>query len=482
MKILSRICIFLLVLMGSGCATNDTYLKRIFNPKDINLESGKKPPNMERLQEIDLANFINKGSKDIDEAMREFRIRCGDHDCKSERNSIQDRLITASNSICRDYKSELKQAHADTNLNFGGASTVLGGLGAVVQSVNPARYFSGAASIASGLRAEVNQNIYAMLAVEVITKAIDKGRADVLKEIDANQSRVTANYTLERAIADAVEYHSRCSLLAGLQEASNAVSQSENIGIKALGQTLTDLGQTTSIQLGKKNYNLFGSDTLFLKTNCKSANARYENFVKEKNIDACKKDCASFRTGWENMFKDASYCKNLDQDGDAAAAFDKKWQDLINEFTNQTDEKERERVMSLIAAQQTGAKAIAGALNSFLDTSINNMQSAKNRLDSASAAVEKMKSMMIPSPLTNTSTQASIGDALKLLQDLQSAANDALDKIKATKSDPDAGQKDSLVKAIDTINKVKGSNDYQAINDTIVVLNAAIPAFNWSPQ
>lgn len=438
MRVFQLITLICIACLTVGCTTaGKSVLTPIFRPVDISYDGkantysdGQSP-----LNSVDLRVVIDKDSKTLDEAFRAFRNRCATGDtCRLERNSIQDRLIAASNSICVVYKSDLKQAQSNTNLNFGGASTILGGLGAIAQSATPARLYSGAAAMASGLRAEVNQNIYAMLAVEVITKAIDKSRTEARREIDMNQARVVTNYTLERAISDVVEYHGRCTILAGLQEAATAVSQSENVGIKTLGQTLSDLGQTTTIQLGKKQYNIGGSDTILMKPVCASAKQQYEAFIKDRQIVETQADFADQKSSWENTFGNANYCKNLDVAGDVAAEFDKRWQNLVVEFTAQTDEKERERIIGQIAGQQAGAKAVAGTLMTALETTKSNMQAATGRLLAVETSIAKTRGVAPVASLAPAATGSEIASAVKDLDALRISMTDSLEKIRLTKS------------------------------------------------
>jgi hypothetical protein len=478
-------CLAVMVL-GTGCANQQ--LTPIFRPVDIGFADAPRSYGDDKasaLNSVKLPDLINKGSISLDDAFRSFRSRCAAGDaCRFERNSIQDRLIAASNSICVEYKSSLKQAQANTNLNFGGASTIFGGLGALSKAANPARLYSGAAAMASGLRAEVNQNIYAMLAVEVITKAIDKTRTEALRDIDANQARVVTNYTLERAIADVEEYHGRCTVLAGLQEAATAVSQSENVGIKTLGQTLADLGQTTTLQLGKKQYSIGGADTILMKNVCTTAKQQYEAFIRDKSIDVAKADFKGEDQGWTNLFNDGNYCKDITAtSGGVASEFDKRWQVLVVEFTGQTDEKERERIIGQIAGQQAGARAVAGTLNAALETVKSNMQVAQGRLDAVVAVVNKMKGVTQVPILTATPTEVELGDARKGLIQVQMAVKDAADKIRLTKSDLTTAQKASVSALIASVDSIKTNADGDSIKAAIALQAAAISAIGeWVQQ
>jgi hypothetical protein len=386
--------IVLIAAACAGCASPRQRLDEVFQSQAIRISprpapgaDGKpapEPPGSadERLKEVNLADMIAKGEKDIDEAMRTFRTKCvelGDKGCRLHRNAIQDRLIAASNTICRQYKSSLKQAHANTNLFYGGASTILGGVGALATAANPAKLFAGAASISSGLRAETNQSIYAMLAVEVITKAMDKTRLDRLREIDESHGKDISNYSLERAIADAMSYHEGCSLLAGLQEASVAVSQSENVGLRALSRTMDDLGQTIQVPLGRKSYRIDGKDAIFIVQACTEKKAQYESFVQANGIKVELAEYSAAHKYWTKLFGSASYCKDFETADSPPAKLDKQWTDLVTGFPSITDEQQKRLTLDQITAQQASAKAIAAALERSLSKTLEDLAAAKQK-------------------------------------------------------------------------------------------------------
>lgn len=462
----------LFACLCTGCANMNG--PGLFRAPAISVERNVPAEKPNRLKEVDLAKLIDKDATDVDDALRNFRRRCEGAVCRVERNSIQDRLVAASNAICSEYKSELKEAHAKTNLQFGGASTVLGGLGALAQSANPAKLFSGSASIASGLRAEMNQTLYSMLAIEVITKAIDKARTDALREIDASQRNVVANYSLERAIADAVEYHSKCSLLAGLQEASTAVSQSESVGLKVLGKTLSDLGVETQIRLGKKDYQINTNDVTFIRTACSAADARYQRTLKESQIDPSKPAFKVAAERWDSTFKSPSYCKDLNTEkAGAAGEVDARWHALVNELSTQTDDKERERLVGQIAGQQAAAKAVAATLNAALESALLELQGNKSRLDAADTAVKEMKAVRDEiKTLQDNSDESAIGDSLQRLKRLQAMIVRAIGLIDAAKF---AGLKpESRKSALEFAASINNlTNDRAKINEVIARMEAS---------
>jgi hypothetical protein len=140
------------------------------------------------------------------------------------RNQIQDRLIWASNELCEDYKSRLKQKHARFNFFSGSGATLLGAAGSLIGHAATARVFSGLAATVTGIRAEYNQDYYADSAAHLITKAIGIRRSRMLSEFESKRVKPVAEYSLERSIADAINYHGACSLIGALEEADSAIA------------------------------------------------------------------------------------------------------------------------------------------------------------------------------------------------------------------------------------------------------------------
>jgi hypothetical protein len=144
---------------------------------------------------------------------------------KSRRDRIQDRLLSASNEQCRQFKLRTKLARDTTNLVLGGITTLTAGLGAIFTPVNTVRALSGSASIVSGIRAETLQTIYAEKTVEVLTAAIDKRRKNKFGEIQEKRAKPIEDYTVEAAISDATEYHAACTFFAALEEISAGIEK-----------------------------------------------------------------------------------------------------------------------------------------------------------------------------------------------------------------------------------------------------------------
>jgi hypothetical protein len=194
---------------------------------------------------------------DIELARRVFYDACSSNDsttnarCGTLRDRVQDRLLWASDSACADYLGDVRRSFTSTNLNLGGATTLFGALGSILNSKDAIRVFSGAAGVTSGLRAEYNDVYFSSQAFEVVSKAIRNIREKALKSInDERRNKGIRDYTLEAAIADATRYHASCNVMAGLEEAADAVTRDRDPGLKRMSELLQGVGAGMNLSLG----------------------------------------------------------------------------------------------------------------------------------------------------------------------------------------------------------------------------------------
>jgi hypothetical protein len=188
----------------------------------------------------------------LEQARKYFYDNCPTNErCGTLRDRVQDRLIWASESACADYLSSVRKSFTSTNLNLGGATTLFGALGSVLTSVDATRLFSGAAAVTSGLRAEYNDVYFSSQAFELVSKAIRSIREKTLKHIhDARLNKGIREYTLDGAVGDTMRYHATCNVMAGLEEASDAVTRERDPGLKRLSELLQGVGAGVNLSLG----------------------------------------------------------------------------------------------------------------------------------------------------------------------------------------------------------------------------------------
>lgn len=154
------------------------------------------------------------------------------------RNRVQERLLAASNQRCNEYKQFIKQINTQTGFILGSLATTLAGVGAILTPASTVRALAGSAAITSGIRAEFQQDYFANLAVEVITKGIDARRKAIYEEILKRReaAKDIKEYPVKAAVKDAIFYHGACGLLAGLEEAGTSIERARDPGLNTLNE------------------------------------------------------------------------------------------------------------------------------------------------------------------------------------------------------------------------------------------------------
>ena len=200
--------------------------------------------NPDTLEKIDLALLLhpkpsastNGDSRErLQKAFNEF-YKSGDPSLHRDR--VQERIIAASNQRCANYKQFVRRFDTTTNLLLGGLTTLTAGLGAIFTHMDTVRALSGAASITSGFRAEVNEAYFHQQTVQLITDGLEARRKELYSEMVKQRSKDIRAYTVENAVADAILYHDACSLLAGLEQVALNQRRAEDPGVNQLNKHL----------------------------------------------------------------------------------------------------------------------------------------------------------------------------------------------------------------------------------------------------
>jgi hypothetical protein len=177
----------------------------------------------------------------IEEALHRFNGRIAKweaDDKRHARNQVQDRIIAASNQRCADFKRELQKFDSEVNFVMGAITTGLAGAGAIFTGADVARALSGAAGITSGTRAEYNSSFFRNLTIEVVTKGISARQERLLAAIrEKQENKSLTDYTVMAAIGEAVEYHGVCTVIVGLEEASESITRAKDVGIQRFDET-----------------------------------------------------------------------------------------------------------------------------------------------------------------------------------------------------------------------------------------------------
>lgn len=139
------------------------------------------------------------------------------------RNELQDRIIAASNQRCGAYLRELVSTRAQTHMAWGGLATFLSGAASVVTNPTSAAVLAAGSTVSNGVLNLYDQSYFSSLAVNVISSGITRQRQALLEQLrDARKNKDPAEYPLNQAIGDAINYHAACNIISGLETAANA--------------------------------------------------------------------------------------------------------------------------------------------------------------------------------------------------------------------------------------------------------------------
>lgn len=141
---------------------------------------------------------------------------------KYQRNELQDRIIAASNQRCGMYLRMLASSKAESQLTWSGLAVFLSGAASVVTPVNTAKALSAGSTVSNGILAQYNEAYFNNLAINVISSGITSQREGILLQINQKKKDDLIDYPVNRAIADAVQYHSVCNIISGLETAAVA--------------------------------------------------------------------------------------------------------------------------------------------------------------------------------------------------------------------------------------------------------------------
>jgi len=156
---------------------------------------------------------------------------------EQRRNRLQDRMLITSDQRCGIYKRVLYQVQADSKFWTGTLATITGVVGSLFTG-RGAQNLSATSGILSGAGAEFSQAYYANLAANVITKGIEERRKAIHARIATAQKATISQYTVQAAVKDAVFYDMQCSIVAGLEEAQDAIRLAADPGMDAANRII----------------------------------------------------------------------------------------------------------------------------------------------------------------------------------------------------------------------------------------------------
>jgi len=153
-------------------------------------------------------------------------------DPRSQAVAVVRALIAVSESSCYSYRNFLTQFHGNVQTTFG-ISSQLAAIIATLAGHGAAPWFAGAAAGLGGAGGSLNSAYFYDQTLPTITAAFEKRRSDELTTINQKLDG-TAKYDFADALVDAEDYHSQCSLGAGLEELKDSLKESSSPSLDTL--------------------------------------------------------------------------------------------------------------------------------------------------------------------------------------------------------------------------------------------------------
>jgi len=94
-----------------------------------------------------------------------------------------------------------------------------------------------------GTRAEYNDSYFKELSIQIVTKGIDSRRDLLLERIDEKRVDSKVRYSPARVIADAMDYHMSCSVVAALEEASDKIEEANNLTLENARKNIAEINK-----------------------------------------------------------------------------------------------------------------------------------------------------------------------------------------------------------------------------------------------
>jgi hypothetical protein len=143
----------------------------------------------------------------------------GDPNPKLSRNELLNQWIVRSDFLCSDYLLVLSRSIRDTRLATDFTATVLAGLATIFAQPAVTRPLAGAATIALGVGADIQSDLFMQQAGDVVSTAIQAVRTRARTELQKKQTAEYEDYTIGQGLADVQRYASEtCNLNVGLNE------------------------------------------------------------------------------------------------------------------------------------------------------------------------------------------------------------------------------------------------------------------------
>lgn len=237
-KILSQSCETFGLGSGSNCSNEQKILSANYQKLALQAISQRLSVYEDSSAKVDQAYaYFACQTKGVSEDVR-----------RAIRNSVQERMLAASQQRCNAFKGNLQRTFSRTNFNLGILTTISATAGALASAPVAASNWAGGAAVFSGARSEFNQDFMSNLAAHVIAEGIDKRRETIYAKIqDQGQNKSYDTYPIDAAVKDAIYYHGQCSVIAGFQEAGDAIKFANDPGLNQAITTVARLKATNKL-------------------------------------------------------------------------------------------------------------------------------------------------------------------------------------------------------------------------------------------
>lgn len=215
----------------TGCV----YTRNFLMPDTENLISGAGSIAVQKKSDKNETDTVNFELIDISQLETQYTldpnvISADPHSAAFvyRRNELQDRLIAASNQRCGSYMRMLTSSKTLTDTSWGSIATLLSGAAAVTTPTAVAQALAAGSAVSNGLKSDYDQNYFQNLSITVISSGIARQRMAILERILKEQQNDLMIYSVNRAIADALTYHTACNIISGLEAAAAATKNATN--------------------------------------------------------------------------------------------------------------------------------------------------------------------------------------------------------------------------------------------------------------
>ncbi|WP_327079701.1 hypothetical protein [Polaromonas sp. CG_9.5] len=215
-----------MILVSAVALTGCSTLRHYTTPDEDNLLSGagslmvdKTSKTAEKFEQIDIGDLLKHYGLDNPELvstsaeMTKFQYL---------RNDLQDRIIAASNQRCGTFLRVLVSSKSQTQMGWSGFATLLSGAASIATPVSAAKALAAGSTVSNAFLSLYNEAYFNNLTVNVISAGISKQREGLLQYMTKEREKPLLQYPVNRAIADALTYHSACNIITGLEAAATA--------------------------------------------------------------------------------------------------------------------------------------------------------------------------------------------------------------------------------------------------------------------